>query len=667
MAIQRPSGPSTYWWQYSYPGNTAQASIATSSNVNSTFALAVGPYTSGPVQAVTFYDSWTLDRNIDDGASLSFNVPGNSPEAGVISELDTDVFVYLNGTLVQRFRIVEVGQSWGPSGEDTVSVQAVDYRRLLASRYVVSPLAFENVSQGDIIWGLIDHTQSQTNGDLGIVQGLELNPVIRSRSYEVGQNILDAIVDLTRADGGPVWEITEQLDLNVKVVNEFPLNPTPVVLGITAQSLNRPSGAAKFANAVVVSGAQAVTTPVIVESSTLPTDPRGRWERRVAYVNTVQQVALETQAYGLISDYQAPSAVWQVEVVPERYFGDAEYAIGEFVRLVQPESLVAPLFTPATEVVGQVIAMQIRQTASGDVSISMRVLEVGDEVPPLRTVEVTGESSDVMDGDYRVVTWESSGTITVSGVPIQAEYLVVGGGGAGGTSGLAGSGGGGGGGLKTNFGGTKISVSGVNAIVVGAGAPSTSTTTTPPVQGQAGTGSSLGLLVSVSGGGGGGGGSGTTLQLVQRQGGNGGSGGGAGGVTTSELTPGGLAIPGEGKDGGSKAVSGAAGGHGGGGASTIGVSSTGDNGGNGGAGLSVAITGSAVTYAGGGGGGRYRNTGTGGTGGTGGGGNGGTNDAGTSGTDGRGGGGGGAGYSGTTPIPNGGPGGDGVVILRWLP
>ena len=94
---------------------------------------------------------------------------------------------------------------------------------------------------------------------------------------------------------------------------------------------------------------------------------------------------------------------------------------------------------------------------------------------------------------------------------------------------------------------------------------------------------------------------------------------------------------------------------GGGGASAAGSSK------NGGNGKASSITGSSVTYAGGGAG-SADGSGAGGTGGTGGGGNGGSNNQNsTGGTDGLGGGAGGGGNQGT----NDGTGGSGVVILRF--
>lgn len=517
----------------------------------SNYTVAVGPYTgSGPTQAVTFYESWNMDRNFDDGCTFSFNIPGYAPEAAAISELDTDIWLYLDGVLNDRFRIIQIDQSWGPSGEDTVSVQAVCYRRLLSGRYLNTDLRFDQVSQGQIIWELINHTQSQFNGDLGITVG-NLGPTkLRDRTYETGQNILDVITDLCNVIDGPTWEIDENLQLYVSKDELFPTNPAPIVLGATASALSRPSGAARFANVAIVSGNQQETLTQITQSvgltsipnvllgpasltpSTTPTfgnnddgywtnnvgwnfqflgqtyntvytgtngyftfgggstafsgldasnppfrkimigaadnsvqriysglegtpgnqtyrirvegtaadtgvlgspnrvyeltffqnepnrielqigtlslidpnvqgiytasnflypfetlansgyrfntllDPRGRWEKRASYPSVVRQQTLVDHSVGLLSEYQAPTTIWQVEVVRERFFTDAQYELGDFVTIIQPKSTAAPIDIPATEVRGQVIAMNIGQSADGDVKISMRVIEV---------------------------------------------------------------------------------------------------------------------------------------------------------------------------------------------------------------------------------------------------------------------------------------------------
>ena len=221
-----------------------------------------------------------------------------------------------------------------------------------------------------------------------------------------------------------------------------------------------------------------------------------------------------------------------------------------------------------------------------------------------------------------------------------ADWLVVAGGGSGGdcTSPARHGGGGGAGGLRTSYGSTSgggasaelamsITSGTVYTITVGAGGASIGSS--HDTAGNNGANSSIsgaGLTTITSLGGGGGGGN----SVGAKSGGSGGGGSesdGAGGSGTS----------GQGYAGGTGSEGGDHGGAGGG-ASAVGSGTVG------GAGLAVSITGSSVTYAGGGG--------TQGAGGAGGGGA--ASTAGTANT------GGGGGAAGTTS----GAGGSGVVILR---
>jgi hypothetical protein len=265
-------------------------------------------------------------------------------------------------------------------------------------------------------------------------------------------------------------------------------------------------------------------------------------------------------------------------------------------------------------------------------------------------------SDEIVDG-YRIVTWGGPGSLLLHDGPLDVEYLVVGGGGGGGSRQI-GQGGGGAGGLKTNVGGTLLTVaSGSYAVTVGAGGAGGGNGAA--AQGSDGGGSSLGSLVSVSGGGGGGRGSNSSTDAL-RLGRNGGSGGGAGSFNGT----GGTGVSGEGFAGGDTANSSSTGGGGGGGAGAVGSAGTVSDGGNGGAGVANDISGTSVTYAGGGGGSRNAATGTNGLGGSGGGGDALNGADGEDGTDGLGGGGGAANGVSATPRA-GGKGGNGVVIVRW--
>jgi len=282
--------------------------------------------------------------------------------------------------------------------------------------------------------------------------------------------------------------------------------------------------------------------------------------------------------------------------------------------------------------------------------------------------------TETTSGDYKIHTFNSSGTFTVSAVGNTAgggdevSYQVVAGGAGGGTnnppSSTGGGGGGGGGYREGKASGDPYTASPLNApsgltvsaqaypITVGSGGAATS---------DPGTVSTFSTITSA------GGGNGASYQQGFT-GANGGSGGGGAYAKSSGTgnTP--PVSPPQGSNGGAggnAAPSSRAGG-GGGGATGGGSADVPGQGGNGGNGTTSAIKGSPANYSGGGGGGgsSCNSQPTGGTGGPGNGGNGGNAGGNNGQNGGTNTGGGGGGGSGSGPAI-GGAGGSGVVVIRY--
>jgi len=251
-----------------------------------------------------------------------------------------------------------------------------------------------------------------------------------------------------------------------------------------------------------------------------------------------------------------------------------------------------------------------------------------------------------------VCTWTVPSTVS------SVQYLVVAGGGGGGGDA---AGGGGAGGLLTNYGGTALSVTPSESLVIGVGSGGVAGHNGPSndpgghIKPTTGGHSQFGAIVAYGGGFGG-----------NYNSGNGGIGGSGGGGAFSGGTAGSGTV-GQGNSGGNSA-GGGSGPAGGGGGGAGGVGTAGNTAqGQGGPGSSVAITGSAITYAGGGGGGRWSVNGSapGANNGGDGGGGAGSIGCGNRATDavankGSGGGGAPAGCPG-----DGGSGGSGIVIVRY--
>jgi hypothetical protein len=273
----------------------------------------------------------------------------------------------------------------------------------------------------------------------------------------------------------------------------------------------------------------------------------------------------------------------------------------------------------------------------------------------------------VINSDYKYLTFtHSGGTETQTSYTVNfpestlCDILVVGGGGGGGYSYVGGGGGGGGYVYLQN-----ISVpSGNYTVNVGSGGTAGVNGASPAGWGGNGANSSITGAINYIALGGGAGAGGSASGVITGIGNNGGSGGGgsyrnigsvaAAGGTSTQFSTYGYGTGGSGNGYGSPWQYG--GGGGGASGTTNGTSATGNNG------LANSITGSSITYAGGGGAGTDLSTIP--QGGTGGGGAGATGSGvvPVAGTDGLGGGGGGARGGGTG---NGAKGGSGIVIIRY--
>jgi hypothetical protein len=282
-------------------------------------------------------------------------------------------------------------------------------------------------------------------------------------------------------------------------------------------------------------------------------------------------------------------------------------------------------------------------------------INVGDgsgSVPAYMSATNTN-GTETTDGDYKVVTFNTSGSFTPS-IGLDAtlgnkvEYLVIAGGGGGGRGGNRGGGGAGAGGTLAASGFTVAD--GTYTITVGAGGVGIPNQTT---NGASGNNSVFSTITALGGGGG-------RSESISGNIDGGCGGGGAGSTVTTAGTGSQGGNGGTGINVGPKY-----GGAGGGGKGGVGANGTTTVGGAGGAGLSSSITGSAVTRAGGGGGSIGYSVGGGGAGGSGGGGAGTYSETPNNGGVNLGGGGGGVGGSHLIGSQNGSSGGSGVVIIRY--
>lgn len=335
---------------------------------------------SAPAQEVTAFTSATLRLSLFAGPSLSFSMPGLSPAALASSGLATDVWLYKVGSLWQRCRMMPVAQSWGPNGEDDVTINAVGYRQIIESRHIISgPPTYTATDQGAIVWGLVQHTQAQTNGDLGITSGVITTGVSRDRTeYRIGDNIGKLLGDLQKVENGPWWGIDANRVLTARLFSAFPTRTVSLVHGTNVRSAARTPSQASYANVAGAIGSATATTVAWATAPTLAADARGRWEAFDASHGTVLvQATVNAYAAGLLADRSRPPYSWTFDLDPAAYFeGDSNFDVGEFVPVVVPRSAVDELDTPPITVTVQVTEVSVTWDNAGSIQIKVSGVEV---------------------------------------------------------------------------------------------------------------------------------------------------------------------------------------------------------------------------------------------------------------------------------------------------
>lgn len=336
-------------------------------------ALAVGAWTGDdPTQPVAEFTGGRLVFSLAKGPSCAFTMPGRSAAALVSSGLATDVWAHKLGALVFRGRMLPLAQHWGPEADTDVAVMAVGYKRLVEARHIVSgPPTFSADDQGDILWALVQHTQAQTGGDLGITEGSHTTGIVRDRNeYKVGDNLGKLMGDMGSVIDGAWWGVDAALEFSAALWDDFPTRTDPIVLGQNARSMDR-TRSTLFANAVGAIGSTQHTTATWVATGTVGTDLRGRWEAfDASHSSVTEQATVDDYADGLLAERQLQPSVWKIELDPAWYFEKgSDYAEGEYVNIVVPTSAVDELGPPPVDVLAQVTEVSISFDEHGATSV----------------------------------------------------------------------------------------------------------------------------------------------------------------------------------------------------------------------------------------------------------------------------------------------------------
>lgn len=289
--------------------------------------------TPGPTRELVNAYGRVVTWRVDGHAFAQFSIDGTSADAAEIVERRDDLWIYRNGELLFRGRIVGAEDALD---EDAHRVQflAVDYRGMLSLAAKVEPPVptFSAVDQAQIVWQLIEDRQALSGGDWGIVEGVGSTSGTNRDETDItpGAPVGDVIDRLLRRDGGGEWEISPTLELNRWWPTRGSDNGVVLDYGGVISRVGK--SLAEFGNAAVASGDSA-TTPASASTADVGTDQRGRWTVSQGFSTVSVQATVTAKAQWLADQASTVESEWAATFRPDGWAGKSHVWIGDTVEL----------------------------------------------------------------------------------------------------------------------------------------------------------------------------------------------------------------------------------------------------------------------------------------------------------------------------------------------
>jgi microcystin-dependent protein len=319
-------------------------------------------------------ESRKLEFHLDGPSTATFTLPGDHPDAALLSELATDVFVLRDGQAIFRGRVGNSADTID-ANVHTVTFSATDYRGMLDRRIIWSdsPLSYRHVDQGQIAWRMINDTQNHRGGNLGIVQGTgTVTGIYRDRDYVPGKKIGEALTQLGDVINGFDWEIDAHLRFNVFYPYRGRKTGIDLVWGSQITGVQRNLDATNYATALRYSGDPGIPS---VETAETTFPPEGRWEAQIGNPDLKLETSVQDAASATLSASAQLVPNYHCDLLPG-WWDPAQLWLGDSCTLF--------LRTGRLDVAGEtqrLIGMTIAYDDAGGEAVA---IDLGD-VPPSMT------------------------------------------------------------------------------------------------------------------------------------------------------------------------------------------------------------------------------------------------------------------------------------------
>lgn len=277
-----------------------------------------------------------FSKTLNNYGSCQFEVPINDPKvASLIALRRYTVWIYREDILIWAGEQAARQGSLDNKGDNWASITCYDWFEQLNTRYTGASRTFTGVDAGVIAWTLIDESQSETDGDLGITEGAIATTQDRDRVY-FNQKISDAIIALSNVINGFDFEINTSKEFNVyeslgvdrsnSVILEYGVNVASVSL--TEDFVN------PVTRAIVLGDSGSFADPLRVERDDLTAQGLYKIRERIAVETTVSELGtLADIGDSLIRKYAMPLVKVSLGIV-RLSPNISDFALGDQIRLI---------------------------------------------------------------------------------------------------------------------------------------------------------------------------------------------------------------------------------------------------------------------------------------------------------------------------------------------
>lgn len=275
-------------------------------------------------------------KKLNNYGECSFQIPVNDTKASLLIALRIytvwiyrdEILVWAGEQAIRQGDLDEAGDNWA-------TIICYDWLEQLNSRFTVAEKIYTYQNGSDIAWDLINETQTDDDGDLGITQGTLEATTFREKTY-ANQNVMEAIISLANLQNGFDFEINNSkvfkisnfigIDRSETLILEYGINVKTVRI---TEDFSSPS-----TRAIVLGQTGTVGDQVRVERNDAAQRAiYGLREFMQSYMEESDLDSLEAMGDAILAKYSAPLMKVALDLVRSSTPTLADFSLGDLLRV----------------------------------------------------------------------------------------------------------------------------------------------------------------------------------------------------------------------------------------------------------------------------------------------------------------------------------------------